>query len=511
MAQEKITVDNNTLLKDAYEGTGGFQDGSYLAQHKREYTTNYQVRQSLCYFLNYLQPIVNAHVNPLFRSPPTRNWAGKAAGTNDGITNTTQLISVSSTGVVTSAGTGTSSAYWDAFVNDVDMHGTNLSSFMKRAAQAAKLYGVCFIVCDNVPDQPATQALALQSRAFPYAYIVEKPRITSSSIDRAGRLVSITYSENFNPVVVSSKPGDQQYRTWTLQDTFLSDKDGLPLSEGSNKVTHGLGILPVIPLYARLPVPGNVLPESEFLSIARTNLRLFNLCSELDELLRGQAFSILCYPGKDASSLTLGPNNALGFDGVESRFAPSFIAPAAAPADWLLKLTDKLVTEMYRMALLSYTTSSAQAEQRTGASKAWDFENTNQVLADFASNCQLTEFNLARVFQGWTKQDLQFSCVYSNDFSVEDIMSELAQLKTAKEIVPFGLAVIAIMKKATAKILHDVDAAQLTAILADLDANGAAYLAQEDAPATGTTPKAGETSTNTPINNAPGSANSTSI
>lgn len=509
MATEKITVDNNVLLKDAYEGTGGFQDGTYLAQHKREYLANYQVRQSLCYFLNYLQPIVNSHVNPLFRTPPTRNWAGKAAGTNDGITAATQVMTSSASGMTSGAGVG-ASAYWDAFVNDVDMHGTNLTSFMKRAAQAAKLYGVCFIVCDNVPEQPATQALALQSRSFPYAYIIEKPRITSSSIDRAGRLMSITYSENFNPVVVSSKPGDQQYRTWTLQDTYLSDKDGLELPEGSNKVTHGLGILPVTPLYARLPVPGNVLPESEFLSIARTNLRLFNLCSELDELLRGQAFSILCYPGKDASSLTLGPNNALGFDGVESRFAPSFIAPASAPADWLLKLMDKLVTEMYRMALLSHTTDGAQAEQRTGASKAWDFENTNQVLADFASNCQLTEFTLARVFQGWTKQDLQFSCTYSNDFSVEDIASELAQLRTAKEIVPFGLAVIAIMKKATTKILHDIDATMLSTILADLDANGEAYLSQANAPATGKEAPVGTTTTKTTTNNSPG-ANSTTI
>ena len=149
MAQERITVENSTLLKDSYEGTGGFQDGSYLAQHKREYITNYQVRQSLCYFLNYMQPIVNSHVNPLFRTSPTRNWAGKAAGTSDGITATTQMTTTNASGAPSGGAGAGSSAYWDAFVNDVDMHGTNLTSFMKRAAQAAKLYGVCFIVCDN--------------------------------------------------------------------------------------------------------------------------------------------------------------------------------------------------------------------------------------------------------------------------------------------------------------------------------------------------------------------------
>ena len=457
MAQTTISVDNNTLLKDAYEGTGGFQDGSYLAQHKREHTENFNTRKSLCYFLNYLQPIVNSHVNPLFRTPPTRNWAGKTIETADGISSTTMATAVSSS----------ASAYWESFVNDVDMHGTNLTSFMKKAAQSAKLYGVAYVVIDNVPEQPATQAQALEKRAFPYAYIIDKPRITSSKVDRAGRLVSITYSENFNPVVVSSKPGELQYRTWTLQDTFLSDKDGEELIGASNKVTHSLGLLPVVPLFARLATPGNVLPESEFLSVARTNLRVFNLCSEIDELLRGQAFSILCYPG-DATSLTLGPNNALGFDGKESRFAPSFIAPAAAPADWLMKLMDKLIQEMYRMALLTHVTGQ-QTEQRTGLSKAWDFESTNQVLADFAANCQLTEFMLARVFQGWTKQDLQYACTYSNDFSVTDTADELSQLKSAKEIVPTGLAAIAIMKKAISIVLRGMDAAGLKILYADLD------------------------------------------
>lgn len=219
------------------------------------------------------------------------------------------------------------------------------------------------------------------------------------------------------------------------------------------------------------------MPESEFLSIARTNLRVFNLCSEIDELLRGQAFSVLCYPG-DATSLTLGPNNALGFNGVESRFAPSFIAPDAAPADWLMKLLDKLVVEMYRMALLTHTTGQ-QTEQRTGLSKAWDFESTNQVLADFAFNCQLTEFNMARVFQAWTKQDIEFSCSYSNDFSVSDTAAELAELKSAKEIVSSGLGAVALMKKALTIALRGMDANGLKTLLADLDSNGLSYLVKE--------------------------------
>lgn len=490
MAQTTISVDNNTLLKDSYEGTGGFQDGSYLAQHKREHIDNYNVRKSLCYFLNYVQPIVNSHVNPLFRTPPARDWEGKTVETADGISAT--MLST----MISSAPT----AYWENFVNDVDMHGTNLTSFMKKAAQHAKLHGVTFIVCDNVPDQPSTQAQALEKRAFPYAYIIDKPRVTSTSVNRAGQLVSITYSENFNPVVVSSKPGDLRYRTWNLQDTFLSDKDGIELPGGSEKVAHALGILPVVPLFARLATPGNVLPESEFLSIARTNLRVFNLCSEIDELLRGQAFSILCYPG-DATSLTLGPNNALGFDGKDSRFAPSFIAPDAAPADWLMKMLDKLVQEMYRMALLTHVTGQ-QVEQRTGLSKAWDFESTNQVLADFASNCQLAETMLARVFQAWTKQDLKYSCTYSNDFSVTDTADELGQLKAAKEIVPTGLAAIAIMKKAISVALRGMSAEGLKKIYDDLDAVGGA-------PAT-TTNNTGETvSDGTPPNGTVGGTSST--
>ena len=60
---------------------------------------------------------------------------------------------------------------------------------------------------------------------------------------------------------------------------------------------HGLGILPVFPLFARKEKPRQYLPTPEFYQVARVNKRIYNLCSEIDESLRGQAFSTLIYPG----------------------------------------------------------------------------------------------------------------------------------------------------------------------------------------------------------------------
>ena len=61
-----------TLLRDAYHGTGGFETGSYLVQYPVENATKFLRRQQISYYLNYLRPIVDSHVTPIFRRASMR-------------------------------------------------------------------------------------------------------------------------------------------------------------------------------------------------------------------------------------------------------------------------------------------------------------------------------------------------------------------------------------------------------------------------------------------------------
>ena len=462
MSGRTLTVETYSLLRAAYEGNGGFNNGDYLVQHKRENSNNYQLRQQIAYYLNYVQPVVNSHVNPIFRKNPARNWPN-------------------------------ASKFWLEFINNTDLFGSDMTQFMKQSGFLAKLFGVSFIVMDNFQEaqQAKNQASAIKNRQFPYMYNITPDRVVGYTLDSFNRLTSLTYTEPLEDQTTAALTAvelatqgasgkaqmgastDSQYRTWTTTSWAVVNKDGAILDQGD----HNLGRLPVVPLFSKNVVPGTVIPDSEFFAIAKTNLRLYNMCSELDEILRNQAFSILTYPGKEVPALTIGVNNAIGYDGKETHFAPAFIAPPAAPAEIIMSQMDRLINEMYRMAMLTHV-AGGNKEARTGAAKAWDFEVTNQVLADFATNCEKAEHGVAELFTAWTEpgrdivtKPVEYKCVYSSDFSIRDTEQELKEAGMALKLQIGGKYDIAIKQRVASVTLKDSPDVDLDEIKQDIEAN----------------------------------------
>lgn len=421
MADEKlnpprILIDKYELLRNAYYGTGGFESGDYLAPHKRELLENYENRKAIAYFLNYVAPVVNSHVDPVFRKEAQRDWKGSG------------------------------SEQWEAFYKDADCGGYSLPRVMKRAAQESKLFGVTFVVLDNVQEPPPTLAEVLERRALPYLCTVTPDRVVDWKADRQGRLTSITYTE----VIDGHSQSDEDYclRTWTRADWKLTNRSKDKTHESG---MHNLGIVPVIPYFSRPAQPGKLKPPSEFLSIARTNLHLFQLCSWLSEMLQNQTFAVLTYPVKDnnvPAKLAVGTNNALGFDGSLSH-APEFIAPPADPAATMQKQIDNLIQEIYRMAALSFVTGTKEAA--SGVAKGWDYETTNRILADFAANSEHVEIRIAALFALWTNTSLEYSCKYPDDFGLLDVAAELDQAGIIKD---FGIQSKTLLVELVKKILN---------------------------------------------------------
>lgn len=431
-------TDNYKLLEDTYAGSGGFLNGDYLVPHVRETLDKYTRRKALSYYANYVKTVVNGLVNPIFRKQAARNWEGKDSES--------QLFS--------------------KFQADVDRKGTNIRRFMKKALKKAKLHGVCFIVVDNANEQPATKAAALENRAFPYAYIVSPKQVKNYECNEDGILTSITYetySRRF-----SGNAASNIITRWTWTETsWKREKDG-----ETEEQLHNLGIVPVVPLFGVDADDGDMLPTGEMLAIARINLAIFNLCSELRELLRNQAFSILCYPVTENSDheglddLVTGTENALNFDGNGS--APLYITPPAEQAELLQKELSRLVEEIYRLATLS---SVVGVQQKTsGVSKAWDFENTNQSLSDMAENCQEAEMKMAFLFEQWVGGSaINYSCVYPDDFGIVDIVEALEEITKALDLQIGGLFQKEVKKKAVEMYLADLPEERFDAVMDDID------------------------------------------
>lgn len=424
-------IEDYKFLNDAYYNEGGFKDGSYLVPHPRETPEKYARRRALAYYLNYVAPVINSHVNPVFRQDPEREW------------NDNEMFS--------------------AFMEDADTLGTSFSRFMKRAALSAKLQAVAFIVIDNVSDQPGNMADVLQERALPYAYIVQRNQVVNYKTNKAGRLIEITYT-----VAAETSNDSQVTDTWTWTTTGWSCQ----YSNGTKiECNHSLKRLPVVPLYSRPMEPGKVMPQSEFYNIVKTNQRIYNLCSEIDEIIRNQAFNILTYPlpegETEVKEIVVSTENVLGYDGTLAN-KPGYIAMDTGPLEQLRAERKDLIEEIYRMAELSHTTGVEKKE--SGIAKQWDFEQQgNQVLIDFALNCEEAERDVARLFSLWTNQKVELHCKYSDDFGIVDVSADLDEVGKALDLQIGGKFDMEVKKKAAVVYLNDLPEDRFDAVIEDIE------------------------------------------
>ncbi|MBR6636209.1 MAG: hypothetical protein IKK97_02030, partial [Phascolarctobacterium sp.] len=302
--------DTYLLLHEAYDGNGGFLDGSKLEQHPREANEKYEQRKKLAYYLNYLKPCVDAHVTPIFKTLANREYTGAGA------------------------------KVWELFINDVDFTGTHIKDLMKRAAKLAKLNGVAFIVMDREQGEQGETVLAIEkdrSKA-PYAFVVSPKSVDEIQLDKFGRITKFIYQE-----VDQDNEYKNAVRTLTPNGWSLTN------SKGEFSGTWELGVTPVIPLFAKEHDNFDPFPTSDFVSIAKTNLAIYNMSSWLSDILINQTFSVLIYPSTNEDDLVIGTSNALGYP-AEANHEPSFIAPPADPATILASNIDRLQQECYRMA-----------------------------------------------------------------------------------------------------------------------------------------------------------------
>ena len=385
------------LLRDAYFGSGGFETGAYLSKHKRESEEDYTFRRNNAYYLNYFAPIVNALVDPIFKKNPLRDYHGSAE----------RIIK--------------------SFSLDADAAGTNIQIFIKRAAVMAKVYGISFIIVDNARNVDSrSQQEMLQRRQFPYAYVLEPDNLEEYGIDKTGDLEYIKFKE-----IAHIESGTIQYRyVYFDRTSWKIWGNGIALQQG----THNLGRVPVVPLFSRMLEQKTMRPTPELLPIARTAKALYNHCSWLGEILRNQTFPLLTIPSLGAKDLVIGTNNALGYNPDYSH-EPNFIAPPSDPATILQNQIVSLVQEMYRMANLSFIISTTQ-NNNSGIARQWEFERTNQQLANFAAQCAHAEIAVMNLVAQWVNEDITYTVAYPDNFGIVDVTEELAQ---AQAVLDMGL------------------------------------------------------------------------
>lgn len=436
-------INKYELLDNSYRASGGFEDGSYLIPHPSERQEKYIRRKNMSYYINYVKPVVDSHVNPIFKNKPIRQ-------------------NLSST--------------YEKFINDVDGNNTTLTRFMKKAAIRAKLHGVEFIVVDMeqlTEGQIITEKDIIENRLYPYLYLVSPRQVNNWALDKFGRLIYFSYTINNN---VIGEDGNVN----TIGETYTWTNDWCIMSVGGTeqkRYRNAIGIIPIVPLYGAINDSDDLIPQSDVYAIARTNYALYNACSEYRERDRAQAFSLLVYPIAEDDDYTNGDEplqygtaDMILYRATAGSHYPQFITPPSDSSDIILGEINFMIKEIYRMASLQLVTGVNQYNV-SGLAKEWDNQQLFQTISELAQGLQESEYKIANIFARYMGESMDnISITYNNQYGIVDSTSVLTNATQALALNICGEYNVAMKEQVIRATLKDIDSTAVEQIIKSLQA-----------------------------------------
>lgn len=409
------------FIADALRGTGGFRPivsrvtntptltgVSYLVQYPREGDEKFARRNEVAWYANDLGAACSRFAGYLSKRPPMRVTANPLLA---------------------------------AVIDDCNWRGDALDVFWSAFTVEAKARGSMLLLVDMPRDQ------ATAGRQVPYLLAIAPEELVSLSVNEQGM---VDYCE--------VRADDGLIRGWDTAQ-WWTRKGEQRLEAGD----HNLGICPVL-AFAENEFPN----EGEFAQIADLSRRLFNLHSELDEILRAQTFSLLTYqiPPEQAGLLDvstvaaqIGTHNML----VHSGNTPAFIAPPDGPATIYLARIAAMEEKIRRIG----HTVEAPGQAESGIALTIRFQQLNSALSHWAarmSDLEARTWDLVTRWLGLPYQSIAVS--WNNDYALTDISAELDVL-TAMQMTGFSDATLSAKRQAiVAMALSGLRDDELSALLA---------------------------------------------
>jgi hypothetical protein len=319
-------------------------------------------------------------------------------------------------------------ALYESMAEDIDGKGNELDVFFTQFLIHAKSRGSMLLLVDmDAAPAAANQAAQIEQRVAPYWSMVLPESVTDYAIGDDGKFAFAEFSGNWtNP-----ETGERVPCVWYFDRigwrATAKDKAGAEqvLTEGE----HGLGECPLL-----IWTEGSDFPcFGPFAAIADLSKRLFNLDSELDEILRAQTFSLLTMQSPDnttedqkiamaqTAGQTIGTQNLI----VHSGSTPAFIAPPDGPAKVYLERIDKMRQQIDEVGLNIATIN----QQESGIAMKMRFQAVNSALAACAERTEGLERRAWALSQRWLRLSVAPDVEWPRDFDIADVESELQILQ----------------------------------------------------------------------------------
>lgn len=367
------------------------------------------------------------------------------------------------------------------FADDADMQGQSLLEFMAAARTAATVHGHAFILVDSprATGPLTTQADVKDQNIRPYLRLILPSDLVNWRLDNQGKPLEILYhvQTEVPGSLMAGKTGDtlgREIRYWSRQEWRIYTKTGQDEYELTDAGPNPIGVVPLTCLYHKRRRA--FLGESLIKDSSRIEQLLTNWASGFDEALENTMFAQMYIKShKDVGDVGVGVDIVLHLDPDEKEEA-GYIAPPTAPFEAGWGAFYRFLALAYeRMGMKTGSAVSGSSEGKTateqsGVSKAWDFYESEKIMASMAIHEQEAVkeiFGFAGLWQDveWTGT-AQYSTKYDLSTVTDDI-SNLISLQAAN--APLTLKK-ELMRRISYKILTSLPADVRKALDKEIDA-----------------------------------------
>lgn len=388
------------FVREALEGSGGFRPvcprnekgeliaptQTHLIPYPREQDEKFARRNQVAWYANDIAPACERFAGYMTVNPPSRTM------THD---------------------------VYKAMADELDGQGNSQDVFWGDFIVQAKARGTMLLLVDMPRVTENTPAGA---RTAPYCVPIAPEAVSDYRIGSDGRFEWVEF-----PGVYTAEDGETLDVIWRFdQEKWEAKRNGATIDSGE----HPCEECPVL-IFTE---SGSFPCYGQFSQIADISRRLFNMRSELDEILRAQTFSVLSYPippehahlvNISEVAETIGTHNMLVHYGAAHGSAPAFIAPPDGPATIYLQTIAALQDRINEISL----NVEMPNQQESGIALQMRFQALNSALSKFAERMEDLERRMWDVARKWCGLSVAPDVQWRRNYMLADVGNELAVLQ----------------------------------------------------------------------------------
>jgi len=400
-----IYSDNEKVWKyllESYLGGEDYRRAGHLTRYQLETDGEYAARLRSTPLENHCKSVISVYNSFLFRECPERDFCS--------IANLSEL---------------------EDYLDDADLDGRSLDSFMKDVSTWASVFGHAWVVMTKPNVGAITRADEVAAGVRPYVSVFTPLSILDWSWARGsnGRysLDYLKYVEDVNGEITIVKQWTPELiTTTTINMTENKIKDEII-------EINGLGRIPAVIAYSsRSTVRG--LGISDINDIADAQRFIYNNTSEVEQSVRLDS-----HP-----SLVKTPETQAGIGAGSLIHMPENLDPGLKP--YILEFSGASVTAIYEsikhtiesIDKMANTGSVRMTESRTmsGVAMETEFQLLNARLSEKADNLELCEEQLWDLWCAYMGYTWDGSVEYPGSFNLRDTATEIQQLQVAASTNP---------------------------------------------------------------------------